>query len=370
MSSFRRASLLVLTLCASIAAQQSGTPQRNYTINGVGSLSPSYVTQTIGVPAVSLQNVYATQDPNAPVAWAISTSAVTGWYTTATNSVDIGPNGLSFLGDGTGIFAPSPLSPFMRTGGTGTFALTLNTNSALAGLSAYLAMLHLSGTSPDGFYISQTHLLTLALDPNITLGTVSCSPTATPLTLSDDSAILQALGFNFPFFGTSYTSIFVGSNGNCTFNTQDVGFTESVATFLSGPPRIAEYWDDFNPTLGGTVSFFTDNASLFQVCFTGVSEFGALNSNTFEVTALASPAGVGVSMTYDTAMASNDGLVGLSPGTSIATGLSLNLSVGPNAIGAGQAPYQLFVAPATPNDLKGYTIIFQCDPAGVPVSQF
>ena len=53
-----------------------------------------------------------------------------------------------------------------------------------------------------------------------------------------------ALPFAFPFCGTDYTDVFIGSNGYLTFGAGDTDLSESVGDLLSQEPRIAALWDD------------------------------------------------------------------------------------------------------------------------------
>ncbi|MDP4945685.1 MAG: hypothetical protein NWQ48_09245, partial [Alishewanella sp.] len=73
---------------------------------------------------------------------------------------------------------------------------------------------------------------------------------ATIINLSDDSFSEQTIGFDFTFFGQTYNSVFVGSNGYLTFGSGNTDFTESVSEFLDEQARIA-VWDDFDPATGG-----------------------------------------------------------------------------------------------------------------------
>jgi hypothetical protein len=49
------------------------------------------------------------------------------------------------------------------------------------------------------------------------------------LSLSDDSFAAVSLDFAFPFFGTRYNEMFVGSNGFITFGSGDSNFPEFAA---------------------------------------------------------------------------------------------------------------------------------------------
>ena len=135
------------------------------------------------------------------------------------------------------------------------------------------------------------------------------------LDLGDDDFESVPLGFTFPFQGSTYTSVFVNSNGNLTFGSGDTDFTESVGEFLNDQPRIAPLWDDLAPNNGGqvTVEFGPGSAT---VNFIDVPEFFFTGANNFAVT-LASDGSVTVEYGSVTA---NDGLAGVTPGGSIPGG--------------------------------------------------
>src|SRR5262249_22673453 len=62
------------------------------------------------------------------------------------------------------------------------------------------------------------------------------------------------IGFAFPFQGGIWQTVFVNTNGHLTFGAPDaVSFTESVAEFLNGPPRIAGLWRDLAPFHGARI---------------------------------------------------------------------------------------------------------------------
>jgi hypothetical protein len=74
-----------------------------------------------------------------------------------------------------------------------------------------------------------------------------------PLSLGDDDTVEVPLGFQFPFQGQRWSSLFVNSNGHVTFGSPDTYFEESVEKFLAGPPRIAGLWRDLTPLHGALI---------------------------------------------------------------------------------------------------------------------
>jgi len=105
--------------------------------------------------------------------------------------------------------------------------------------------------------------------------------TGTLLPVGDDSAVPVTFGFNFPFQGSTWTSAFVNGNGNLTFGAADPGFSESVASLLSGAPRIAALWDDLDPSDGLVVA--TPEPGALTIHFVTVPEFFTEKANNFSI---------------------------------------------------------------------------------------
>jgi hypothetical protein len=158
------------------------------------------------------------------------------------------------------------------------------------------------------------------------------------LSLGDDDYEEVALPFAFPFQGTSYTSIFVNSNGSLTFGSGDTDYSESVSEFLNDQPRIAPLWDDLNPSSAGSITV-SQTASSWTVSFEGVPEFFSTIGNTFAVTLTA---GGDIEIAYG-ATAGNDGLVGITPGGGAADPGETDLSAA-GALPATGTTYELFLS--------------------------
>lgn len=82
------------------------------------------------------------------------------------------------------------------------------------------------------------------------------SATGTRLTLGDDENESVSLGFDFPYYGTTYPQVNVSSNGTLHFSPTYIGLAD---TCLPGPNSyqveqlIAVYWNDLNPSSSGDV---------------------------------------------------------------------------------------------------------------------
>jgi len=170
------------------------------------------------------------------------------------------------------------------------------------------------------------------------------------LSLGDDDSEEVSLGFDFPFNGTDYSSVFVNSNGNLTFGAGDTDFSESVGEFLAGEPRIAPLWDDLSPNNGGTISV-EFGAGEATVIFDSVPEFFNTGANTFMVTMRVDGS---YTIEYD-AISATDGLAGTTEGGGAADPGETDLSAGGPYPKAGTT-YENFSG--GDNDLAGDTLEF------------
>ncbi|MEP6961551.1 MAG: hypothetical protein ABI995_05710 [Acidobacteriota bacterium] len=75
----------------------------------------------------------------------------------------------------------------------------------------------------------------------------AASQAGTRLPLDDDDTERITLPFAFPFYGTTYTSAFVNSNGTLSFTAGDLDFSGAFGHFAGGPPAIAALFCDLNP---------------------------------------------------------------------------------------------------------------------------
>jgi subtilisin family serine protease len=105
---------------------------------------------------------------------------------------------------------------------------------------------------------------------------------ATAMNLTDDSTVLMSLGFTTRFLGSSYSQVYVGSNGILGFGTPVATFANEPIPSASDPNNIAApWWDDLDPGAGGRVSRMTIGAvgaRRFVVTWENVPLYGVSGS--------------------------------------------------------------------------------------------
>lgn len=132
----------------------------------------------------------------------------------------------------------------------------------------------------------------------------------TRLTLTDDDSVSLNVAFGFSFYGRTQTTAFVNSDGNVTFEVEDRASTDrNVARLLTGPPRIAPFLADLDPSTGGRV-FGNAAADQYTVTWCGVRGFDSTRTTNAQLTLL--PDGT-IEMKFgEVGLA--EAVVGLSPG--------------------------------------------------------
>ena len=112
---------------------------------------------------------------------------------------------------------------------------------------------------------------------------IDISGIGTPVTLGDDVNVGPFdLGFTVTYYGATYTTVNIASNGFATF-TSTSGSLSNVAIPTAGEPNnlLAIFWDDLAPHNAGQVFYYADAANTrFIISWNGVphySNYGALN---------------------------------------------------------------------------------------------
>ena len=151
--------------------------------------------------------------------------------------------------------------------------------------------------------------------------------------LDDDDFREVQLPFAFRFYGQTYQSVFVNSDGNLTFGSGD-GATagRSLSRMSAGAPRISPLYADMDPSGGkGFVSALSE-ADRFVVSWSEVPFFDGRSRQSFQV--VLRPSGR-IEFHYgDTTIFTEDAVVGVSPG-----GLLGDVSLLPLGFGGESATY-------------------------------
>ncbi len=110
---------------------------------------------------------------------------------------------------------------------------------------------------------------------------ITASPqTTTPLNLGDDNAVQLDLGFDFPYWGQTFSTAWVSSNGTISFSTSSNLCCNGMPLEQAPRNTIYGFWTDL--ISGGNPYYRRDNGS-FLVGWYGTNEYGSANQQTFEV---------------------------------------------------------------------------------------
>ncbi len=115
---------------------------------------------------------------------------------------------------------------------------------------------------------------------------VEINAIGTALSLSDDDISSDLpLGFTFNFYGTDFTTVKVCSNGFMSFTSTSSPYINDPIPDAAAPNNmIAPYWDDLNPSSGGTVYYYADvENNRFIVEWDAVVHYGTSDPQTFQV---------------------------------------------------------------------------------------
>ncbi|UCC79635.1 MAG: S8 family serine peptidase [Candidatus Zixiibacteriota bacterium] len=92
------------------------------------------------------------------------------------------------------------------------------------------------------------------------------------------------LGFTIPFYENSFNSIRICSNGWLSFTSTSITFSNNVIPLGNEPNNlIAAFWDDLDPSQGGTIYFYTDSLDTAIVQYDNVPRYGSSGFYTFQV---------------------------------------------------------------------------------------
>jgi len=95
--------------------------------------------------------------------------------------------------------------------------------------------------------------------------------------------ISAAFGSGLDFFGTTYSSIYVNSNGNISFGTPNTGYQTADLSGAS-TPIIAPFWSDVNIASGGEIYWDVDAANgTVTITWDSVAPYFGSGANSFQL---------------------------------------------------------------------------------------
>ena len=104
--------------------------------------------------------------------------------------------------------------------------------------------------------------------------------TATPIPLGDDNTVQVDLGFEFTYWGQTFTSAWVSSNGFISFQTGNHLCCNGRPLEQSQRNTIYGFWTDL---ISGTNPYYTRGDGSILFGWYGTNEYGTSNQYTFEI---------------------------------------------------------------------------------------
>ena len=132
---------------------------------------------------------------------------------------------------------------------------------------------------------------------------------------------ITLLDASFPFYGVSYDTIFIGTNGYITFTRGDTTARISTTSFAETLPRIAPLWADLEVITAGDI-YYNRFAGYHLITWSGASQPAYGGINTFQVLLYDDGR---IAFVYKKAKA-QAALAGISPGASPVEPVTVDLS--------------------------------------------
>ncbi len=151
----------------------------------------------------------------------------------------------------------------------------------------------------------------------VATGTAFDGTGGTSIKLADDDTFTLALQSPFSFYGQSYNSVQINSDGNLTFLQGDDASTDrDLGRFSSGPPRIGPFFTDLDPSKGGTISYRND-ADGILIAWSAVPPWSDGNPTQFNSFSAKLFGNGNIEFVYGTRVDMRDAVIGISPGSSL-----------------------------------------------------
>ena len=177
---------------------------------------------------------------------------------------------------------------------------------------------------------------------------VDISGSGTAISLSDDAAQSVDLPFAFPFYGETYSDVDVVSNGFLNFGAASTAYANASIPSAAAPNAIiAPFWDDLNPSSGGSVYYEDRGDGSFVVQWDAVPPFSGGGMSTFQAILYADGR---MLFQYDAmTAATNSASIGIENGAgSVGLQVAYNTSYAESGLAVLIAPPATWLADVTP----------------------
>lgn len=269
---------LILSLTATALAQQPNTATHSMTINGIDG--PPFPINTTLKTSVVAQFSFQTAS----------------FQPYAVFQGTLHQGSANFVGGIVDLFVTNP-TPVLVIDGWANPAFRTD----LSGVGGFGVLVPNAGNPPNGVPIGlQIALQAVVGDPfnspygmSLTAATrivVVQGPIITYYNLGDDGEQPASFpGMPIPFYGSSYTTLYMGSNGYLSFGTTaGSDYTPTDVEFRSGPPRVAPFWADLTCPSNAVKTTFEANPGngqfgYLRIDYTGVTDLGLGTQHTFGV---------------------------------------------------------------------------------------
>ncbi|MCF6149238.1 MAG: S8 family serine peptidase [Candidatus Kuenenia sp.] len=138
-------------------------------------------------------------------------------------------------------------------------------------------------------FISGTVIKNYACNDETTYNWIDATTGVNTGIKDDDSSTEISIGFDFEFYGNTYNTVKVSSNGYLAFGDTDGSVWYNSIIPSSNIPNniIAPFWDDLNPSKGGAIYYLLEGTSpnrTFTIEWHNIPHYSDIGQATFEVT--------------------------------------------------------------------------------------
>lgn len=228
-----RALLPILVLAAATGAQQPNSTAATLRVNAIDG--PPWPITGVGIGVGGVTSIELGGFPGAPFRAVAAPTVQSVGVITPFGLLDVDLAASTVVADGF-------TDPMWTIDPSGTSSLPVGVPASTAtGLTVGLQAIVLDPTTPP--YARLTAATEGTTVPGLGTTTLSTTPGLVDLT---------SMAVSFPFYGTTWTELWVNMNGSITFGASTTNTSAIPVQFFIGPPRIAAHWSVY--VTAGTVT--------------------------------------------------------------------------------------------------------------------